>query len=117
MILYDRGGTPLAYSEDDECIYLFSGKPVAFFKSDTIYIFSGKQLGRFNDGWVRDIKGQCVFFTENASCSGPIKPIKSITPIKGVKGIKPVKPITSVPSVKAVDSLSWSELSGMVFFQ
>jgi len=117
MVFYDRNGVPVAYSEDNEHIYLFDGKPVAFLKSDIVYNFSGKQLGRFNNGWVRDLKGYCVFFTEETSGTGPVKPVKRVLPIKSVKHIQPVKSITAIPHIKVVNVLSWSDLSGKKLFQ
>ena len=61
MILYDRYGKPTAFCDDDTHIFLFSGEPVAYFYGDTVYSFRGKLLGWFDSGWVRDLKGYCVF--------------------------------------------------------
>jgi len=112
---YDKSGRPIAYAQDGKHIYLFSGKPVAYLSGDAIYTFSGKHIGWFQDGWVRDKKGKCVFFTLDAS-GGPVKPVKKVKPVKGVKKVKPVKGVKQVKSVKAVKSLSWSGLSGKQFF-
>ena len=113
---YDKSGAPVAYCEDGEHIYMFSGQPVAFLNEDTVYSFSGKHIGWFEDGWIRDKFGHCVFFTDEAT-SGPVKPVKHVKPVKGVKHVKPVKGIKEVTSVKAVKSLSWSPLSGSQFFR
>ena len=116
MILYDRNGVPTAYSEDGEHIYLFNGQPVAYFYNDTVYGFKGRQFGWFENGWIRDLQGKCVFFSENASASGPVKPVKRVAPVKSVGRVRPVKGVRQVPKVRCVNSLSWSQLSGKQFF-
>ncbi|WP_421217724.1 4-fold beta flower protein [Aeromonas enteropelogenes] len=62
-----------------------------------------------------DTKGKCVFYTDAASC-GPAKPVKNVNPVKGVKHVKLVKGVKHVESVKAPKPLSWSPLSGELFF-
>lgn len=112
---YSKTGKPIAYTEDGEHIYTFSGRPVAYLNEDAVYSFSGQHIGWFEDGWLRDIKGKCVFFTNTAS-GGPVKPVKHVKPIKGVKHVKPVKGVKNIKSVKAVKSLSWSSLSSEQLF-
>lgn len=58
---YNRHGRAIAYTEDGEYLYLYSGTPVGYFSDDSVYSFSGHHLGRFNDGWIRDNSGACVF--------------------------------------------------------
>ena len=60
MIFYSSNGHPIAYSEDQKILYLFSGKPVAYLHCELVYAFNGTQLGRYEKGWVRDLKGYCV---------------------------------------------------------
>ena len=117
MTFYDYHGVPVAYTEDNETIYLFTGEPVAYFYENTVYSFSGVHLGWFEDGWIRDLYGACVFYTENATGSGPVKPVKCVRPVKCVKYVKPVKCVREIKRVKAVNTLSWSRLSGTSFFQ
>ena len=116
MTFYNSEGRAVAYTEDNEHIYLFNGIPVGYFWGDLIYSFGGKQLGRFENGWIRDKKGLCVFFTENAQGSGPIRPVKHVRPVKGVKRIKPIKGIRQIASVKAANLMGWSSISGERFF-
>ena len=117
MILYDKYGEPFAYSEDDVYIYLFNGQPVAYFYNDTVYGFNGHQFGWFVNGWVRDLQGKCVFFTEYTTGPGPVKPVKKVRPIKSVKRVKPVRQVKQVRKARPVSSLNWSELSGAQFFE
>ena len=117
MTFYDSYGTPVAYTEDDESIYLFKENPVAYFYENKVYGYNGHHFGWYENGWVRDKNGRCVFFTENATGSGPIKPVKKITPIKNVKRVRPVKNVKHVANVRPVNALSWSPLSGKQFFE
>jgi len=116
MTFYNKTGKPIAYCEDNETIYLFSGKPVAYFYDDAVYGFNGKQYGWFSDGWIRDLQGCCMFFNEDAQGSGPVKPVKNVKPVKSVKNVKPVKSVKSVKRVKPVSVMGWSDLSGEQFF-
>ena len=113
---YSQAGEPIAYTDDGQHIYLFSGRPVAFLSGDAVYLFSGKHIGWFGDGWVRDRNGRPVFFTPDAY-GGPIKPVRRVKPVKGVKQVKPVKGVKQVKSIKPVKALSWSDLSGEQFFE
>ncbi len=115
MEFYNRSGAPVAYCEDGEHIYLFSGKPVAYLDGDAVYSFAGEPIGWFDDGWIRDKAGHCVFFTHEAK-GGPVKPVKHVSPVKGVTQVMPVKGVKQVESVRPVKSLSWSDLSGEQFF-
>lgn len=117
MTFYSREGAPIAYTEDNETIYLFTGEPVAYLYEDAVYSFNGKQLEWFENGWIRDLSGYCVFFTENATGSGPIKPVKHVCPVKSVKHIKPIKSVRKVKRIKAIKQLGWSNLKGVLFFQ
>lgn len=116
MVFYDCHGQPTAYTENGIDIYLFTGEPVAYLDRDAVYGFNGKHLGWFDNGWMRDLNGGCVFFTENATGSGPVKPVKYVCPVKHVKHIKPVKGVKEVRHVRAVNRLGWSRLSGRQFF-
>lgn len=117
MVFYDNHGGPAAYTEDGEHIYLFTGEPVAYLDRDAVYGYNGRQFGWFDNGWIRDLNGDCVFFSENATGSGPMKPIKHICPIKCIKHIKPIKCIKEIRRVRTVNHLGWSKLSGFEFFK
>ena len=116
MTFYDYHGTPIAYTEDNETIYLFTGEPVAYFYENAVYSFSGVHLGWFEDGWIRDLSGECVFFTENAT-GGPIKPLEQLKPLKGLKQLKPLCSLRQLKHLKTFNKLNWSKKSGRAFFQ
>ena len=114
--LYNHDGDPIAFSDDNEHIFSFRGEPLAYIYDNKVYSYKGRHLGWFMDGWVRDLRGSCVFFTENAS-GGPVKPIKRVAPIKGVRGIKPIKQIREIAKIKPVFTYSWSSDSNIYFFR
>ena len=116
MTFYDSTGRAVAYTEDNENIFLYNGVPVAYLYGNLVYSYKGTQLGRFKNGWIRDKSGCCAFFTDNARGNGPIKPVKHVRPVKGLKQLKPPRGLRHIPAVKAVDSLSWSTISGERFF-
>lgn len=115
MIFYDKNGIPIAYEDDG--VYLFSGKPVAYLCNDAIYNYVGKQLGWFINGWIRDMEGNCVFFTENTIGLGPLKPLKKSVPIKGIKIHKPVKLVCKINNVRPLENMKWSKLPSELFFK
>lgn len=117
MTFYNNSGEATAYLDDDLThIYLFDGTPVAYLVNNMVYGFNGHQFGWFENGWIRDLNGDCVFFTKDAFGPGPIKPIKKMNPIKSIKHIKPVKCVREIKRLKAISSLSWSTFSGKQFF-
>ena len=113
---YEHTGRPVAYTQDGKHIFLFTGEPVAYLHGTSVYVYSGLHLGWFENGWMRDHYGACVFFTAGATGSGPVKPVKHVRPVKSVKHIKPVKGAKHARPAKAAKSLSWSAISGRQFF-
>ena len=115
MTFYNRTGKPVAYTEDDTHVFLFTGEPVAYFVENAVYGFNGKHLGWFYNGWIRDLNGRCVFFSEEAS-GGPAKPARHARPAKNAKHAKPAKAAKQARRARAAFGPSWSELSGIQFF-
>jgi hypothetical protein len=115
LVFYDRNGRAAAYCEDGEHIYLYNGRPVAYLREDSVFAYSGRHLGWFRDGWVRDHRGNAVFFTSEAS-GGPTKPTKQVRPVKSVKSIRPLKSVRQMKPVRAVKQLAWSARSSELFF-
>lgn len=116
MTLYDLHGNALAYCEDGEYIYLFSGDPVAYLYNDIVYGYNGRQFGWFENGWIRDLGGNCVFFTEDSYGSGPAKPARCSRPLKYARYARPAKCAKHARIAKAAKNCSWSDLSGIQFF-
>ena len=114
-IFYNSKGNPIAYSEDKQTIYLFSGEAVAYLEGELVYSFSGKHLGRFLAGWLRDNHGDCVFFTDEAH-GDPPHPPKHDPPPKALKHVIPAKQAQERTALASIHSTNWSRLSGRQFF-
>ena len=112
---YNSQGSPIAYCEDEEHIYLFNGSPVAYFSGESVYGYNGSYLGWLQNGWIYDLSGRPLFHSETAS-GGPVRPVRQVSPVKAVRQVRPVKSVRAVRPVKPVRSLSWSPLSDEAFF-
>lgn len=113
---YNYEGRAIAYTDDGETIYLYTGEPVAYIYDDSIYTFDGYHIGWIGEGWIRDHDGNAAFFSERAT-GGPLKPLKQLKPLKGVKRIKQVKYVRRIKPIKPYSKFTWSELSDESFFE
>ena len=112
MTLYDRNGTPAAYIDSDgEHIYLFDGKPAAYLNEDAVYGFGGTQYGWFEKGWIRDLDGYCVMFTDEARTQGPAKPSRHETPANWARAARPVRRSRETKRSKPAYKAAWSEIA------
>lgn len=111
---YDQAGDAIAYSDDGEHIYLFTGKPVAYLDSDAVYSNDGDQRGWFADGWIRDKGGRCVAFS-NRAVEGPFRPPMHAKPEKGVRQPRPLKATQDPRTLHPIYSNAWSEQSATEF--
>ena len=101
----DRLGLPVAYlTADGTWIFLLDYTPVAFIYDDAVYTWSVEHIGWFQDGWLRDLSGDCVCSTEDAE-GGPERPSG------------PMNPLSSVPHPGPVGSSSWSKHTVESFFK
>jgi len=116
MLLYDAGGHAIAYCEDGEHLYAFSGVPLGYVEGDSVYAFHGEHLGWWDRGWVRDHQGAWVFFTEAADTEGLTLPVRRAPPSKSAR--QPVRPRAyPLPRpARAADVSAWSSRSGPHFF-
>jgi len=115
-VLYDAHGRAVAYIQQTGAIYLYSGQPAAWLdNAGNVYAYNGVHLGVFGDGWIRDHRGGCVYFTDGAR-GGPVPPVPHIPPVPAVPRVPPVPAVPQVPPVPAVPSLSWSHFTGSSFF-
>lgn len=116
MTFHDRSGKPVAYTEDDVHIFLYSGYPVGYLYDSSVYSYSGRHLGTLRMGWIRDHAGDRVFFTDEAMHSGPPPPPKHVKPPKLLKKPKPAKGRREAPPPRADDTDEWSQHAAEKFF-
>ena len=114
--LFDAEGAPVAYSEDGEHIFSFSGEPLAYIVGSSVYGFDGEHLGWFSEGQIRDHQGAVVTFTRG-SRGGPLKPLTQLTPLKALRQLMPLKALRQLAPLRPIDSLAWSDLSAEQFFR
>lgn len=114
-IFYNKKGSLIAYTEDNSDIFSFTGEPLAYIHEDSVYTYEGKHLGFYQDGWIMDKEGMCVFFNKNAK-GGPPRIMKDIGPVKSPKLKTPVKKPREDKPKKPELKQAWSELSSIKFF-
>jgi len=107
LTFYNQSGTPVIYTEDDEHLYDFDGNPIAYFSGKSVYNYSGRHLGWVENGWIKDSRGNCFLFSENAT-GGPLQPLKKLKPLKGLKKLKPLKGLKQLKPLKPLSTLNWS---------
>ncbi len=90
LTFYDRNGNAFCYTDDGVHIYLFSGQALAYLHDDALYSFGGHQLGWFLNGWLYDLIGSCVLFSEETT-DWPGKPGVAGKPGKAGKAGLPGK--------------------------
>jgi hypothetical protein len=106
---YDRHGRAIAFSDDDdEALYLWNGRPIAFLNDGKVYAYSGRFVGWFEHGWLRDRRARCVAFTEDAE-GGPAKPARHARPARGVRRARPARGARQAAPARPARSTSWSD--------
>ncbi|HEY3295667.1 MAG TPA: hypothetical protein VGL38_09515 [bacterium] len=117
LSFYDQNGDAIAYCEDGENIFLYDGQVVACFDKDRqcVYAYSGRYLGRFSSGWVRDLDGDYLLFTSQAT-GGPRKPNIMKPPRKAPKKSVPTRLAKHYASCLIIKATAWSKLTAMDFF-
>jgi hypothetical protein len=115
-IFYNKSGSLIAYTEDNCHVFRFTGEPLAYINEDSVYTYEGKYLGFYQDGWIRDKEGMCVFFTKDAK-GGPSRAMKEIGPVISPKLKIPVKTLREHQFDKPEIKQAWSGLSSVKFFE
>jgi hypothetical protein len=116
IVLYNKNGRPIAYTEDWATIYLYTGEPVAYLSESAAYTFAGTLLGWFVEGRLVDRAGRDVFFT-NLSMGRPATPLKLASLPKGVKRARPVRRLREPEPVRPPRMRAWAVTSSGRFFR
>ena len=108
---FDSRGAAIAYFDDDEVVYLWSGEPVAYRDEDSLFGFNGSHLGWLHEGAIYDHDGDLVAAVagrlRGAVRTPPVKDLKELKPLRGLKELKPLKPLFGS---------SWSRIPARSFF-
>jgi hypothetical protein len=115
ITFYDQVGTPVAYSEDDRTIFLFTGEAVAYLEADALFSYRGELMGWFEEGWLRDKDGRCIAFSGHA-IGGPPHPAKEARPHESVKQISPTQERRDQRTLRPIHSNAWSSQTALEFF-
>jgi hypothetical protein len=107
---FDSRGAAVAFFDDDQTLYLWSGKPVAYLDEDSIFGFNGKHLGWLAMGSIYDHDGNLVAAIADRFAS----PVKS-PPSKGFKEFKPFKAFEEFKPFKPFFSNNWSDVPARLY--
>lgn len=117
LCFYNKEGNLFSYCEDENHIYTFDGKPVAYIDTEDIYTFEGTHIGYLEDGNVWDHNGDMLLFTDFSKFGiGPLKPKKALKPKKGLKTKIPLKGKKDLKSKKSLKSKKWSSSDPIELF-
>lgn len=112
--LFGPNGDPKVYIAKDEenTIYSFDGRPLAYLDGENIYGFNGRHLGWLEDGIVWDHKGLRVGFT-SSKCPAFTK----FEPFQGFKRFKPFKSFKTFAPFKPFKTFSTSNADLLTFLE
>jgi hypothetical protein len=108
---FDSKGAAIAYFDDDDTLYLWSGEPVAYMDEDSLFGFNGNHLGWRKDGVIYDHDGYVV-----AAISSRFKTPVAVAPLKALKELKPLKSLKELKPLKPIFVSSWSDNPARSFF-
>lgn len=112
---YDRDRKPIVYTDDDEHLYAYCGRPVAYFYEGSVYSYPGRHLGFISDGVIRDNNGRIVLYTAD-SRGGGMKRYLPPAPEKGAKHMRYLK-CRRRPKYEILYPTSWwSKIPSEQFF-
>ncbi|VVP24102.1 hypothetical protein PS870_03978 [Pseudomonas fluorescens] len=111
---YDMQHKPIAYTDDDEHLYAYCGRPLAYFHEGSVYSYPGLHLGFIANGYIRDNNGHIVLRTPESG-GGSMKMWLLPPPPKGPKQMRYLK-CRRRPKFYALMRLFQSKIPGDEFF-
>lgn len=115
--LFDSKGRAIAYIAEDDTIYLWDGKPVAYVdkagaSGRSIFGFNGKHLGWLKAEIIYDHDGNVV-----GGVKGAFRTATELEPLKGLKELKPLKSLQELPPLSPLFSKEWSAVPLRLFLE
>ena len=97
--------------------YNWEGDPLAIVEKGAVMTFKGKHLGWFEDGWLRDMKGNCVGFCEPTGKGGPNPPKAKYGDPPADKKEAPDRPEVGELPKRPPRRAIWSDITDKSFFK
>jgi hypothetical protein len=114
--LWDSHGTAVAYIDDDhESVYLQDGSAVAWISGVNLYSYRGRLLGWYYQGWVIDLEGKCLLFSERAQ-PGAVRPFTRLPEDRGDKALRPSRSVPDPSRKRPSRAKTWSSIDARTFF-
>jgi hypothetical protein len=106
--VFERSGKTVGWINDG-VIFDMAQQARAFIRGESVYNFQGRYLGRLENGFLRDPRGNAVAFLTGAT-SGPPMPITE-NPRPPVLPIPHSLPIPKEAPIPQVSSRMWSSIN------
>ena len=117
-VIYDKQGKPRLFFSNKNDLITFRGTFVGFLKGDALYDYNGVQRGWFENGAMRDMRGNFVGFTTDMSDDfHPLLPLKKLLPISPMVPLAPLRPLTQLKKLKPLKTLYWSQKDPVSLFE
>jgi hypothetical protein len=112
--IFDREGSPIAWRHRD-AIFDNAGQPLAIVRARAVFSLAGQALGRFEDGFYRDLDGHAVAFEAGAT-GGPLPPVPHPTGAQPKWAELPREPaLGAIPPAPRMRSRAWSQTTWDAF--
>jgi|ERR1700722_2879778 hypothetical protein len=106
---FDSRGAAVAYFDDDETLYLWSGEPVAYRDEDSLVGFNGSHLAWIHEGGY-DHDGNLV-----AAIAARFSWSVQTKPFKGLRELRPLKSLRELRPLRPLWGTAWSQVPGRSF--
>jgi hypothetical protein len=112
VTLFNAKGKPQAYISIDEenAIYLWDGRAVAYIIENQVYGWNGQHLGWFDNGIMRTLDGNPVGFVQS-HCPRMTK----MEPMKRMKKMKKMKSMRKMAKMRKMDKSSIANIDLDIF--
>lgn len=105
---FDKDGNPSWYIDKDKAsVFSLEGHPIGYLYQDTLFSHKGEHIGFFKDGWIIDLEGRYLLFTE-VSVNGPIKPQPRILTLRSIQSQNPIPQVRQFKRALPVLRSEWS---------
>src|ERR1700730_5066761 len=116
-VIYDRLGRPVLCLFSNGRFVDFRGNSIGFLVRDNAYDYNGFHRGWYEDGILRDHRGNVSGFGERVGATPhSLLPLKQLKPLPALTKLEPLRPLPSLPPLKPLYRLSWSSVGPLEVF-